>query len=63
MVAAILENNLCPPTSEAYISKTFDLDGMTLCRVVKMQFSITFYKFGLVVPNLHSTVFHDVIRN
>ena len=55
----MLENNSCPPahftnklenlqTSDAYISKTFDLNGIKFGRVVKMPSSITIQKFGPV---------------
>ena len=48
-------------TSEADISKTFDLNDIKFSRVVKMPFCITFEKFGSVAPNLRSIVFHDAI--
>ena len=48
-------------TSEAYISKTFDLNDIKFGRVVKMQFPIKFQKFGPLALNLYHTVLHDII--
>ena len=41
-------------TSEAYISKTLDVNDMKFGRVIKMPFSFTFQKFGPAAPNLHN---------
>ena len=44
-------------TSEACISKTFDLNETKFGRVVKMPFSKTFQKSGPVAPTLHNIIF------
>ena len=73
MVAPMLVDKLClpahpaiqyigkSPTSEAYIFQTFDLNVIQFVRLVKMPYSVTFQKFGPVAPNLHNTVFDDII--
>ena len=55
----LIKSNL--QTSEAYISKTFDLNDIKYGRVVKYDTLYNIQKSGPVALNLHNTVSDDVI--